>query len=148
MLSTTLILISGALGIFWSLKARNSFTKLTGLLLSVSSLATLVSSFGIQNYASYALALFCLMAAYEPFDSARIKRYHKIYFGLSGVLFTVVAIDMHVSLPFTLILWPFVVLFFISTAWLTNQGLKMIRTRLAYISVWIAQGIICILEAF
>lgn len=147
MLSTTLILISGAMGIFWSLKARNSFTKLTGLLLSVSSLATLVGYFGIQNYAFYALALFCLMAAYEPFDSARIKQYHKIYFGLSGVLFAVVAIDMHVSLPFTLTLWPFVALFFVSTIWLINQGLKMIRTRLAYISIWIAQGIICILDA-
>ncbi|GAB5528009.1 MAG: hypothetical protein Roseis2KO_58810 [Roseivirga sp.] len=147
MLSTSLILISGVLGIFWSLKARNSFTKLSGLLLSVSSLATLVGSFGIQNYASYALALFSLMAAYEPFDSARIKRYHKIYFGLSGVLFAVVAIDMHVSLPFTLILWPFIVLFFVSTALLMNQGLKMIRTRLAYISIWVGQGIICILDA-
>lgn len=147
MLSTTLILISGALGILWSLKARNSFTKLTGLLLSVSSLATLVSSYGIQSYGSYALALFCLMAAYEPFDSSRIKKYHKIYFGLSGILFAVVTIDMHISLPFVLILWPLVTLYFIATIWLLNQGLKTIRTRLAYISIWVTQGLICIINA-
>lgn len=147
MLSTILILISGALGIFWSVKARNSFTKLTGLLLSASSLATLVDSFGLKNYAVYAVALFSLMAAYEPTDSARIKRHHKIYFGLSGILFAVVAIDMHMSLPFTLILWPFVLMFFIASAWLLDQGLKMMRTRLAYVSVWIAQGLICIMNA-
>ncbi|MCE7995069.1 MAG: hypothetical protein HEP71_24030 [Roseivirga sp.] len=147
MLSTTLILISGVLGIFWSVKARNSFTKLSGLLLSVSSLAGLVNYLGIQNYAPYAIALFSLMAAYEPFDSARIKKHHKIYFGMSGVLFAVVVIDMHVTLPFNLILWPLVTLFFISTLWVVKDGLKMIRTRLAYISIWVAQGLVCIINA-
>lgn len=147
MLSTTLILISGVLGIFWSVKARNSFTKLSGLMLSVSSLAVLVNYLGIQNYAPYAIALFCLMAAYEPFDSARIKKHHKIYFGLSGVLFAVVVIDMHVTLPFSLTLWPLVTLFFISTAWIIKDELKMVRTRLAYVCVWVAQGLICIINA-
>lgn len=147
MLSTTLILISGVLGIFWSIKARNSFTKLTGLLLSVSSLSTLVGYMGVNDLAPYALALFSLMAAYEPSDSARIKKHHKIYFGLSGVLFAVVTIDMHISLPFVLIIWPFVVLYFIATVWLLNKELKVVRTRLAYISVWVAQGLVCIINA-
>ncbi len=147
MLSTILILISGVLGIYWSVKARNSFTRLTGFLLSVSSLATLVNAFGLNNYAGYAVALFSLMAAYEPTDSTRIKKHHKIYFGLSGILFAIVTIDMSVSLPFTLILWPFVLLFFIASAWLLDQGLKMMRTRLAYVSIWMAQGLICIIDA-
>lgn len=147
MLSTIIVLISGVLGIFWSFKARNSFTKLTGSLLAIASMASVVNYASIHNYAFYAVSLFCLMAAYEPFDSTRIKKRHRVYFALSGVLFAVVTIDTNVVLPFLLILWPFVVAFFIVTIWMIVDEPKMIRTRLGYICVWLGLGLLCIVNA-
>lgn len=148
MLSTLLTLISGVLGLFWSVKARNSFTKLTGIFLSLSSISTAVGYAGVERYATYGLAIFCLMAAYEPSESKRIKSSQKTYFGFSGILFSVISIDEHLYLPFDLTLWPLVIVFFVATVWVFTLGFKMIRTRLAYICVWVAHGLIGLIDAF
>ena len=147
MLPTTITIIAGVFGLYWSLKARNRFTKARSLLLAGTSLLPLVPQQTFQSYAPYAIAFACVMAGFEPANSIRIKLYHKLFFGIFGVLFAVVAMDSVVTWPFDLTLWPVIALFLLLVGGLVSQDLKMMRTRLAVPAVWAGMGVNCILSS-
>lgn len=147
MLSAAITLLTGVVGFYWSIKARNPFTKFTSLCLSGISLASIAPPQMIQQNVPYLLAFFCLMAGFEPGSSQRIRAYHKLFFGAFGIVFALVALDRVVHWPFSLTLWPLGVLYLIVVAVLLRRDLKMLRTRLGVVSVWMGMAFTSLLTA-
>lgn len=148
MFPTAITLIAGALGLFWALKARNLFTKATSLLLTATSLLTVVPYQTLQSYVPFAIGFACIMAGFEPTNSIRIKRYHKVFFGVFGILFAIVAVDSVVTWPYALTLWPVVVTFLLLGGWLLRKDRIMLRTRLGVLSIWAGMSLNCLLSSF
>jgi len=142
MLSTIILLTSGVLGIFWTSKVRNQFTKFCAFLISIAVLTLIIPHHLTRSYGPYFLAFACFMAGFEPGSSRRIKTFHKIYFGISGVLFAAVAVDRVIIWPLMDIqFWPLLLLFLIVTGLFMVKDPKMVKTRLTYLYVWIGMGL-------
>ena len=148
MLSTTILLISGVLGIYWALKAQNPFTKFNSLIVSVACLSLIVPHATARAYAPYFTAFACFIAGFEPGNSRRLKNMHKVFFGASGVVFAFVVVDRVLIWPVDLQLWPLVIIYFMMAAWLLMKDQKKLRTRLGAIIAWCGLGLDHLLRLF
>ena len=148
MLSTTILLISGVLGVYRALKAQNPFTKFSALIVSVACLSLIIPHGLAGAYAPYFMAFTCFIAGFEPGNSRRLQNFHKAFFGISGVVFAFVAIDRVLVWPVNLQFWPLVLIFFGVLGWIVSKDPKKIRTRLGAIAVWCGLGLDHLLRLF
>ena len=146
-MSSTLMILGAVFGVYWVSKSNNRAVQFAGLMLSLSLFLKFVPVGFISQYADYPLAFFTLFAGFEPTNSFRFKRLHKLSFGYASVtifLFLVKAlIELPLKFPFEVLLLPIPII----TFWLWRNEKKVVYQRISYMIIWSTLAIIALYQS-
>lgn len=131
MITSTIIVISGIMGLLWVKQVHNNFTRLVNIMLSVSAISTAISS-----YSPYGIAFFSLLASFEATNSFSMKRQQVIFMVISGITFFALSLASLFPIPFEIPYWLFSLVFLSAFAFYWKSKKKNIFSRTGILIVW------------
>lgn len=136
MITSTIIAVSGVMGLLWIKKVRNNFTKLVNVMLSFSAISIAIPYFGIASYAPYAIAFFSLLASFEATNSFSLNKSQVHFMVISGIAFFGLSLTLLFQIPFQIPYWLFSSLFLIAFAYCWKVKKRNVYSRVGILIVW------------
>lgn len=136
MITSTIIVISGIMGLLWIKQVHNNFTKLVNIMLSVSAISMAIPYLDISSYSHYSIAFFSLLASFEATNSFSMKRQQVIFMVISGITFFALSLASLFPISFEIPYWLFSLAFLSAFAFYWKSKKKNIFSRTGILIVW------------
>ncbi|KYG75446.1 hypothetical protein [Roseivirga echinicomitans] len=136
MISSLIVALAGVFGLLNVKKSRNQFTKVVIVLLGFSAIASVINYYEVSFYAPIAIGFFSLLASFESTSSFLMKRSQVAFFVLSGFGFFVFSMASVLPIDFSVLDWPFLILFFIGFGYQWYRHGEKIKSRMGILIVW------------